>query len=141
MKRRTATEGFNVVELMITIAVVIVLAFFAVPAYQDYLRKAYFSEVISAAAPFKVAVGKCIQKHNTVTVCNAGSNGIPAGIAKPKPPVQSLMVDKGIITVTPVPSRGVLTTDNLVLTPIYDAAGGNVTWKSSGVGVDKKYSE
>lgn len=141
MKRRTAAEGFNIVELMITIAIVIVLAFFAVPAYQDYLRKAYYSEVMSVATPFKVAVGKCIQKHNEVGVCNAGSNGIPAGITKPKPPVQSLAVDKGVITVVPVPSRGVLASDNLVFTPVYDAKEGNVTWKASGVGVDKKYSE
>ena len=42
-------KGFTLLELMISVAILGVIAAFAVPAYQDYTKKATLSEFPKAA--------------------------------------------------------------------------------------------
>lgn len=141
MKVFSMTKGFTYMELIITFVILSVLAAIAIPSYQDYNRKMYFSEVIKATTPFKDAVGKCVQNKKSLKECNAGSNGIPAALTKPKGVISSLSIEKGIITVSPVAARGVQTSDVYILTPSLDAANGNVIWAASGVGVAHGYAK
>lgn len=56
-----AQGGFTLIELMIVIAIVGVLAMFAVPQYRSYLIRTKVVDGLNLAAPAKMAVSEAIQ--------------------------------------------------------------------------------
>ena len=74
---RKAQQGFTLIELMIVVAIIGILAAIAIPSYQNYTRKARFSEVVQGASAVKLAVETCFQDQGTLANCGAGSNGVP----------------------------------------------------------------
>ncbi|EGR1139026.1 prepilin-type N-terminal cleavage/methylation domain-containing protein [Vibrio cholerae] len=123
-------QGFTLIELMIVVAIVGILAAFAVPAYQNYTMRAHGSEMLSASSAMKTAVGICLISGNTN--CSSGNGGVPAkqdlgafsieslaGASGAAPTVQA-SVDVGA-------SKGkLLAGAKITLTPTLDAAG--VQW-------------
>ncbi|UTV28094.1 pilin [Photobacterium atrarenae] len=69
-------QGFTLIELMIVVAIIGVLSAFAVPAYQNYTKRAHASEMLNATAAFKTAIGICLLGGKTD--CTDGKGGVPA---------------------------------------------------------------
>ena len=127
-------RGFTLIELMITIAIVGILAAIAIPSYVSYTEKARFSEVVQAADGFKNYVAQCA--HSTgaiaagnITACNSGNNGVPAdpGLIGCTSGVSVSAV--GVITATGSTATGCFATaDTIQLTP--SIVNGGIEWAS-----------
>ena len=72
---RKMQKGFTLIELMIVVAIIGILAAIALPAYQDYTKRAKLSEVILAASACRTTVTEVYQTANSGTTMAAGSWG------------------------------------------------------------------
>lgn len=89
--------GFSLIELMTVVAIIGILASIAVPSYQSYAKKAYFTEVITATAPYKIAIVLALQDGLSLNDCQAGQHGIPASIEHERGSIARLTVEHGTI--------------------------------------------
>ena len=128
--KHSIQKGFTLIELMIVVAIIGILAAVALPAYQDYTKKAKFAEVVSVANTYKTAVATCAQEAGTLTGCSSGALGVPASISTTH--VASVLVTDGVITVTPTATTD--TGATLILTPILGTGGRPMAWLNTGSG-------
>ena len=121
------SNGFTLIELMIVVAIVGILAAVALPAYQDYTKRARVTEGLSLANGLKTAVSEFQASRNQWPTSN-GDLGVGNDLSGAS--VKSVSVgDKGEITVTFNAKVG--DGETLTLKPDLLQSGG-ISWKCTG---------
>jgi len=129
-KSMNNAKGFTLIELMIVVAIIGILAAIALPAYQDYTKKAKFAEVVTAVGAARSAVTICFQEEGALTNCVGGYRGIPGDVTGASGVLASLTTTAAKI------EAGGSTTEvdgaTMIVTPAANATTGVLTWTTSG---------
>lgn len=126
-------KGLTLLEFLISVVIISALVIAAIPTYQHYSKKAYYSDLIQASFRYQTAVTQCLTtgKHK-LAECNGGEHGIPANRTQGRRMVDSIIVKAGVITVTPKARHGITADQTYILTPQVTTEG--VRWQVSGGG-------
>ena len=150
--QRRIQQGFTLIELMIVVAIIGILAAVALPAYQQYTKKAKMSEVILAASSCRTAITEAVQAavSSTLSVAAGGWGCEVASGSGTKYVKQIDTTTLGVIKVTAQGFNDTLIDNKIVeLAPLINGTalantdGGNVitSWKCGGgtTTIDLKY--
>lgn len=99
--KRAIQKGFTLIELMIVVAIIGILAAVALPAYQDYTKRAKMSEVILAASACRTSITEVYQTiTNPASLPEAGDWGCEASVSTSLYVEQVATNDAGAVQVT-----------------------------------------
>ena len=136
---RSKKSGFTLIELMIVVAIIGILAAIAIPAFQNYVKKAAYTEVVTAMGPYKLNVEQCYLELGTLTGCTASSNGVQANpVSTLAGAFNTLTVSNGTIVATPNVYKGILSSETCTFTPVPDV-NLRLVWSYSGSCIAKGY--
>ena len=114
----TAQKGFTLIELMIVIAIIGILAAIALPAYQNYTKKAAYAEIPVAMSAIKTAIDVCYSTESDLKKCDTSTKigeALPTG-GKVLDKIE-LEAEKAAIIATPKAVKGIAVTDTCTLRP------------------------
>ena len=100
----TAQKGFTLIELMIVIAIIGILAAIALPAYQNYIKKAAYAEIPVSMSAIKTAIDVCYSTESDLKECDTS-----AKIGEALPTAETGGKVLSSITITPLTAAIVAT--------------------------------
>lgn len=131
--------GFTLIELMIVVAIIGILASFAIQTYQNYTARAQVAEALQLTKALRPTVAEQYSVLGTFTGIDSGTRGIPTATSISGTYTEKISVKDGIITATmrtsgvSQPLQGI----QVQLSPL--PAGGAIMWKCRTSNTEQQY--
>lgn len=141
MTRKTVVKGFTLIELMVVLAIVGLLAAFAIQQYQDSVVRTKVADGVSLATPAKQAVATAMAAHGADFT--AAQTGYAFGAATVGAVTGINIVEKTAtasphIQILYAAGTGGVANPEIKLTPTMD--NGAISWACTAVNLPVKYA-
>ncbi len=140
-------KGFTLIELMTIVVIIgVLVAIVAIPMYQNYIKKAAYTEVIMGMLAAKTAIDNCYVVEKTLTKCDTVDKVgelLPSDVTEKALNTVTITANTAVITATPNTYKGIEGVDSnqpdtCVMSPSVGDAS-RLIWNYSGICVTKGY--